>query len=94
MNSVMESLYYAVPLVVIPQISEQAVTARRVQELGLGVALDRQTVTTAVLREAVAQVAHDLTFRTRAQAMQQVIHEAGGYQRATDALMGFVRTRT
>ena len=92
MNSVMESLYYGVPLVVIPQISEQAVTAQRVQELGLGIALDRETVTAERLREAVAQIAHDPSFRTHAQVMQQAIHEAGGYQRATDAIMQFAHS--
>jgi len=62
------------------------------QELGLGIALDRTTVTADARREAVEQVAHDPTFRTQAQAMQQQIHEAGGYQRATDAFMQFIRT--
>ena len=59
MNSVMEGLSYGVPLVVIPQISEQRVTARRVQELGLGIAFDREMVTADRLREAVAHVACD-----------------------------------
>jgi len=69
MNSVMESLSFGVPLVVIPHILAQEVTARRVQELGLGLALDTATVTADHLREAVAQVAHDPTFRKRAQDM-------------------------
>jgi len=92
MNSVMESLYYGVPLVVIPQIMEQEATAKRVQELGLGIALDRRAVTVDALREAVSQVAHDPTFRLRVQAMQQEVREAGGYLRATDAIMQFVHT--
>ena len=93
MNSVMESLAYGVPLVVIPQISEQAVTARRVQELGLGMALDREVVTAERLLEAVTQVAGDPSFSARAQVMQQAICEAGGYRRATEAIMQFARTR-
>lgn len=71
---------------------EQEITAQRVQEPGLGIALDRMTVTADALREAVEKVDQDPTFRTQAQAMQQKIHEAGGYQRATDAIMQFVRT--
>jgi MGT family glycosyltransferase len=93
MNSTMESLYYGVPLVVIPQISEQRATAQRVQELGLGSALDRETVTADELSEVVAQVAHDPSFRMRTQEMRQAIHEAGGYQRATDAIMQFAHDR-
>ncbi len=92
MNSTMESLSYGVPLVVIPQISEQAATARRVQELGLGIALDREMVTAERLREAVAQVAHDPSYRTNAHNMQNTIIDSGGYQRATDAVMQFALT--
>jgi len=65
--------------VVIPQISEQAVTAQRVQELGLGIALDREAATAERLREVVTQITHDPSFHTHAQAMQQAIQEAGGY---------------
>jgi UDP:flavonoid glycosyltransferase YjiC (YdhE family) len=49
-------------------------------------------VTAERLREAVTHIAHDPSFRTHAQTMQQAIHEAGGYQRATDAIMQFART--
>ncbi len=34
MNSVMESLYYGVPMVVIPQQGEQALSAQRIAEMG------------------------------------------------------------
>jgi MGT family glycosyltransferase len=87
MNSVMESLASGVPLVVIPQITEEEITARRVQELGLGIALNKANVTVETLREAVMHVSHDPTVRMQVQAMQRHIHEAGGYQRATDAIM-------
>ena len=40
-NSVMEALYYGVPLVVIPQVPQQIITANRVAELGLGVAIEK-----------------------------------------------------
>jgi ABC-2 type transport system ATP-binding protein len=93
MNSVMESLSFGVPLVVVPQILEQKVTARRVQELGLGLALDTATVAAEHLRAAVAQVAHDPTFRTGAQAMRQMIQEAGGYHRAVEAISSFAHAR-
>ena len=40
MNSTMEALYYGVPMVAIPQMVEQAMTARRIAELVLGLHLD------------------------------------------------------
>jgi MGT family glycosyltransferase len=89
MNSTMESLYYGVPMVVLPQMMEQAMTARRVAELGLGVALDEENLTAEQLREAVTRVQHDPTIMQNVQAMQQTVRSAGGYQRAADTIVDF-----
>lgn len=90
-NSVMESMYYGVPMVLIPQQPEQHMHAHRTVELGLGVQLDKKAVTAASLREAVERIANDPQYRTHAQAMQQHMHEDGGYQRATDAIIEFTQ---
>ncbi len=89
MNSTMESLTFGVPLVVVPQMSEQEMTARRVQELGLGLALEKETLTAEKLRAAVEQIAHDPSFRVRVQEMQNETRQAGGFQRAVDAIIRY-----
>lgn len=91
MNSTMESLSFGVPLVVVPQMWEQGMNGRRVQELGLGLMLDRDTITAESLRAAVEQVAHDAEIHTRLQSMLDEISQAGGYQRAADAIMQHIR---
>jgi MGT family glycosyltransferase len=90
-NSVMESMYYGVPMVLIPQQPEQQMHARRTVELGLGVQLDKEAVTAASLREAVERITNNPQYRMRAQEMQQRMHEDGGYQRATDAIIKFTQ---
>ncbi|MFL5700975.1 MAG: nucleotide disphospho-sugar-binding domain-containing protein [Ktedonobacteraceae bacterium] len=92
MNSVMEGLYYGVPLVVIPQMLEQRITAKRVEELGLGIALDSNAVTVDRLQEAVRRVASEPQFRTRVQHMRDIIRESGGAHRAAEAIIQFTRT--
>jgi UDP:flavonoid glycosyltransferase YjiC (YdhE family) len=89
MNSTLESLSYGVPLVILPQMAEQAMTARQVQKLGLGVALESKTVLPDDLLRAVQQITQDPLYPQRAQAMQQMLYEAGGYRKATDALIGY-----
>jgi MGT family glycosyltransferase len=89
MNSTMESLYYGVPMVAIPQMVEQAMTAQRIAEMGLGVMLEKEAVNATMLCEAVERVANEASFRERAQSMQRVTREAGGYLRAADAIMQF-----
>lgn len=92
MTSVTESLYYGVPMVAIPQQYEQAVTAQRIAELGLGVVLDRHTVTSESLRQAVEYVQAKPAFRERTQAMQKMVRNAGGYRRAADAILHFAQS--
>jgi MGT family glycosyltransferase len=93
LNSTMESLCFEVPLVVLPSIREQRLTARRVQELGLGVVLDRVELTPETLREAVRAVASDPDIHTRVKSMQQLTRSAGGSQRATEAIVKFAHGR-
>jgi MGT family glycosyltransferase len=89
MNSVSESLYFGVPLVVIPQMSEQETVGRRVEELGAGVYLAKQDVTAARLRESVERVLADGRFREQAAAVQQSFHTAGGAARGAEAILAF-----
>jgi MGT family glycosyltransferase len=88
-NSIMESLYYGVPMVLIPQQPEQQMHAARASELGIGVLLNKKTLTASTLREAVECVASHREYRDNAQRMQQIVHDAGGYQRAADAIVQF-----
>ncbi len=92
MNSVMEGLYYGVPLVVIPQMLEQSITAKRVEELGLGIALESNAMTVDLLQEAITRVASKPEFSTRVQHMRDIIRESGGCRSAADAIILFSRT--
>jgi UDP:flavonoid glycosyltransferase YjiC (YdhE family) len=87
----MESLFFGIPMVIISQTRQEA-AAHRAQELELGIILDKATLSVEGLREAVAQIAQNSAFRARVQAMQQAIQEAGGYQRATDAIMQYAHS--
>jgi MGT family glycosyltransferase len=92
-NSVMESMYFGVPMVLIPQQPEQQLHAQRVVDMGLGIMLEKETVNATTLREAVERVAHDPLYRQRMQPIQQPLRAASGYQHAADAIMEFTRVR-
>jgi MGT family glycosyltransferase len=90
MNSVSESLLKGVPLVVIPQMGEQKIVGRRVEELGAGEYLDKSAVTAATLREAVRRVLADDRFRTQAAVVRESFLAAGGAPRGADAIRAFI----
>jgi MGT family glycosyltransferase len=91
MNSVSESLYYGVPLVVVPQMGEQEVVGRRVEELGAGLYLAKAEATADRLRESVQQVLAEGRFRDQARVVRQSFRTSGGVARAADAIAAFTR---
>ncbi|MFN8447139.1 MAG: macrolide family glycosyltransferase [Anaerolineae bacterium] len=91
MNSVHDALYWNVPLLVVPQQSEQTFTARRVVDFGAGLQLDAPTPET--LRQSAERVLNDPGFRQRAEALGGTLREAGGAARAADLVQEMVRAK-
>lgn len=89
MNSTMESLYFGVPLITVPQIPEQRANADRITDLGLGAQLDTTGLTADTLRATVEDVAADADIRTRVEAMSTAARAAGGTERAADELLTY-----
>jgi MGT family glycosyltransferase len=93
MNSVSESLFYGVPLVVIPQMGEQAIVGRRVEELGAGLYLAKADVTSQLLRDNVRRVLSEDVFGQKAGLVRDSFLRAGGVARAAAAIQEWVRRR-
>jgi MGT family glycosyltransferase len=86
MNSVMESLNNGVPMVLVPQTTEQRANALRVEELGLGRVLAKQDVTVQSLREVAAQVTGDASVAERVRAVRERMRSVDGPAVAADAV--------
>ncbi len=88
-NSVMESLFYGVPMIAIPQMPEQAINADNMAKLGVGTVLHPHIITADILREAVERVVSDQAVTERCRAAQMMVRQLGGYAWAADALMQY-----
>ena len=91
MNSVSESLVNGVPLVVIPHMGEQEIVGRRVEQLGAGIFVAKESAAPDVLRSSVERLLKDDSFAARARDIGQSFRDAGGVQRAADAIRAFSR---
>src|SRR3954468_24960649 len=91
MNSVGESLSFGVPVVVVPQMVEQEIVGRRVEQLGAGLFLPKAAVTAEALRAAVRSVLSDESYRRQASEGGATSRAAGGVRRAADAILAFTR---
>ena len=92
MTSTMEAITRGVPMVHIPQAVAQEGIARRVAGLGLGITLDKETLTVESLRNAVVRILNDSTYKMRVQQMQEDARVAGGFQAAAQALQEYIQT--
>jgi MGT family glycosyltransferase len=93
LNTVLEALHAAVPLVVVPVTNDQPAVAARVQWAGAGLALPLWTLSPRRLRGAVERVRRDATFRTRARAIRDEMAAAGGVRRAADIVAASLEER-
>lgn len=91
MNSASESAWFGVPMVVAPQMGDQLVIARRVEQLGAGVVVDSRRITAQGLREAAERVLGAESFRRQSRAIGESFRQAGGYVRAADEVLEFKR---
>ena len=87
MNSVNEALFYGVPMLVVPVGNDQPTVARRVEELGLGEALDIRKATPDVLREAAMRVLSDRECHARLSEFRQETRNAGGNAKAVKLIV-------
>ena len=88
MNSVNESLYYEVPMVLFPQHSEQRMVAKRVESLGAGVMLKRDKA--EYIRDTVTKIINSNKYKENAKNIAKSFHNSGGSKRAADAILEII----
>ncbi|MEV2243836.1 macrolide family glycosyltransferase [Streptomyces sp. NPDC049970] len=92
MGSVMESLSYGVPMVLVPYHIDQRVIARQAADLMLGRVLLREGDTGAeALRAAVGDVTTSPGVSAAVAEMRRQVREAGGAARGADAVESLMR---
>ncbi len=86
-----EAIYYGVPLIAIPQMDEQAITARQIEKNGLGVAfLDKNAITSEALKAAIVRLLRDPAYRETAKDFSEDMRSLGGAQASADAIIHFL----
>jgi UDP:flavonoid glycosyltransferase YjiC (YdhE family) len=91
MNSVNESLYFGVPMVLFPLHSEQRIVADRVAELGAGIKLKGNRP--KYLAKAVADLIEDPTFLENAQKLSGTFRNAGGAEEAAKVILAKIEEK-
>ena len=89
-----EAIYYGVPMIAIPQMEEQAITARQIEEKGLGIAfLDKNSITSEALKEAIVKLLEDPSYKKTAEEFQTDMRQLGGAEASAIALIDYLKKR-
>lgn len=90
MNSVNESLYYGVPMLLFPQQSEQGAVAQRVSDLGAGIKLKKNRP--EVIKEAVSIIINNKDYRNKAKEIGESFRKAGGAKKEADTILKIIES--
>ena len=85
MNSVSESLYFEVPLVMLPQTTEQKGVAERVLTLGAGIKPDKKNAPSIL--NAVNKILSDNTYKDNAAKISKTFKNCAGASGASDKIL-------
>jgi MGT family glycosyltransferase len=85
MNSVNESLYFGVPMVLLPMHSEQMMVANRVEEFGAGFILD--CMKSNNIEQAVDVILENISYKKNAQKISEIFKNTGGPKKAADVIL-------
>ena len=89
MNSVNESLYYGVPLVMFPQTPEQGGVANRVSQLKAGIMLKKNTVKN--IQNAVKSLINDGEYRKNAISISDGFKKCSGVKGAVEKILNICK---
>lgn len=92
-NTVLEAITRAVPMVALPRSADQPAMGARIERAGIGLCASFSQSTPAELRSKVTAVLGDDSFRRRAQGLQQAMCSAGGARRAAEIVEQALTTR-
>ncbi|MCC0664904.1 macrolide family glycosyltransferase [Clostridioides sp. ZZV15-6597] len=90
LNSVMESLYFGVPMVVIPFMADQPTNAQQVERLNLGKKISHKHITSDILKKSTLTVLNDSTITQSILLMQKEIRNAGGNEFGADLIIQYM----
>ena len=85
MNSVSESLYFGVPLVMLPQTDEQGGVSERVNQLGAGIKLEKADAPSIL--GAINEIFTNRTYKQNAASISESFKRCSGAKGAADKIL-------
>ena len=85
MNSINESLYYGVPMILMPQINEQRINAARIEQLGVGIWYKERTLNKKSIQQLIQKITTG-NYKNNAMKIEETLKQASGIKKACKLL--------
>ena len=92
MNSVSESLFNGVPMIVYPQMAEQGLVAYQVESKGAGEILKEEELTVENLFDLAKKIIMDDSYRKQVEKLKDSFISAGGYKKGAEEIINYYKT--
>lgn len=90
MNSSSEGLYFGIPLIIIPQVTDQPIVARQIEKMGACIVLDKNNITPKLLKKSLVEITNNLKYKNNAISIREAFIECGGCKKAADEVLQLV----
>ncbi|MBW9153496.1 glycosyl transferase (plasmid) [Clostridium estertheticum] len=90
MNSVNESMYYGVPMLVVPIGNDQPSVANRIAELGLGERINKRNLSPLSLKKSAHSVLNEIKYNKRIKEFQKLMVISGENNLAAHEIVNYI----
>ena len=93
MNSTSEAMYFGVPLIVVPQVANQPIVEKRIEDLELGRVINKNNISSNIIRNYANEILNDDRYKDNMMKMRTKVRQAGGENRAVELINDLLKEK-
>ncbi len=93
MNSTSEAMYFGVPLIVVPQVANQPIVEKRIEDLELGRVINKNNISSNIIRNYANEILNNDRYKDNMMKMRTKVRQAGGEERAVELINDLLKEK-
>lgn len=93
MNSTSEAMYFGVPLIVVPQVANQPIVEKRIEDLELGRVINKNNISSNIIRNYANEILNNDRYKDNMMKMRTKLRQAGGEERAVELINDLLKEK-
>lgn len=93
MNSTSEAMYFGVPLIVVPQVANQPIVGKRIEDLELGRVINKNNISSNIIRNYANEILNNDRYKDNMMKMRTKVRQAGGENKAVELINDLLKEK-